>query len=296
MTRWRQTVSVVWPLAAAAFILLIGIGFAGRVDRLEKTDGAQQNVIDELSVGYDVMQEQNPQASLPTPEEIAEDVAEENDVDVDSIGPSPAGPQGERGDAGPIGPSGPGPTPEQIDDAVASYCASRNGCVGAVGADAGAPTQAQLVAAVAAYCGIEECVGPQGGIGPVGPTPSVIPGPAGPAGADGQDGTNGTNGAPGRPPTADEVAAAVADYCATGACTGPAGGNGLDGTPAPAPTQEQINTAVTDYCTLNGCVGPAGPAGADGAAGREPIGATAHCPAAPLIPEPFDCPVELVYS
>lgn len=296
MTRWRQIVAVGWPLAAAAFIFVMGADIAGELEANDKTDNAQQDVIDQLSVGYDVLQEQNPEASLPTPEEIAEDVADESDVDVDEIAPTPAGSQGERGEAGPIGPAGPGPTPEQIADAVESYCAGRNGCAGTDGTDAVEPTQAQLVAAVAAYCGTQECVGPQGGIGPEGPagvTPSVAPGPPGADGIDGQDGNDGNDGndgAPGRPPTADEVAAAVSEYCGTGACTGPAGANGVDGAPAPAPTQEQITTAVAAYCAANGCVGPQGPPGVDGAAGREPTSAIAHCDI-PLIPGPITCPV-----
>ena len=120
---------------------------------------------------------------------------------VSTPAPGPAGPPG------PQGAQGPGPSAEQIDLAVTSYCAGHDGCTGT-------PTRAEVAAAVTAYCQTGACTGPTG--------------PAGPAGATGKDGTQG----PG--PTDEQVAAAVTAYCAAhNGCTGPAGHNGADGSTGP---------------------------------------------------------------
>lgn len=110
-------------------------------------------------------------------------------------------------------------------------------------------------------------VGPRGAMGPAGAPGMVGPrGEPGPPGAPGDPGVDGADGAPGEAgvdgeagvpgpgPTAEQIAAAVADYCTTtGACVGPQGPTGADGTTGPAgPAGPQ---------------GPAGPAGADGATG-----------------------------
>ncbi len=88
--------------------------------------------------------------------------------------------------------------------------------------------------------------GPAGDTGPQGaPGPQGLPGPSGTAGKDGANGANASG---------DQIAAAVAAYCAThGGCAGPqgdpgpAGTNGADGASGPQGDP--------------GPVGPAGPAG-----------------------------------
>jgi hypothetical protein len=76
-----------------------------------------------------------------------------------------------------------------------------------------------------------------------------------------------------------QVAAAVADYCAGGLCQGEDGTNGgpgadgtdgvngadgTDGAPGPGPTDEQIAAAVEAYCADGKCQGEPGQDGADG--------------------------------
>lgn len=79
-----------------------------------------------------------------------------------------------------------------------------------------------------------------------------------------------------------QVAAAVADYCAGGLCQGEDGTNGgpgadgtdgtdgangtngTDGAPGPGPTDEQIAAAVEAYCADGKCRGEKGDAGTDG--------------------------------
>jgi len=119
-------------------------------------------------------------------------------------------------------------SPLQIADAVQNYCDSRGYCRGPIG--------------------------PPGATGPVGATgdPGAT-GDTGATGAKGADGRNGDDGAPGRPPTAEEIAAAVAAYCATGACLGPTGDTGATGEPGPGPTDEQVANSVAAYCANHGC-------------------------------------------
>lgn len=125
-----------------------------------------------------------------------------------------SGPQGERGDRGRP------PTPAEVADAVADYCSG--------GTCSSPPTATQVLAAVQAFCDGSACIGP--------------------AGANGTPGAVGAQGQPGS--------------------VGPPGVQGADG---PGPTGEQIATAVADYCAANGCEGdpgPVGPAGETGAPGR----------------------------
>lgn len=139
--------------------------------------------------------------------------------------------------AGERGPAGPGPSDNDVARAVAAYCDSRGNCRGAAG-----PT------------------GPTGPTGATGATGDV--GATGQPGADGAQGPRGTAGEPGRPPTAEEVAAAVAAYCATGACTGPQGPTGpagADGATGPAPTDANIAAAIESYCANHACSIPPSP-------------------------------------
>lgn len=148
-------------------------------------------------------------------EGVNPDAPEPEDV-AESL-PTPA--VGERG------PAGPGPSASEVLFAVTAYCDSRGNCRG----PAGSP-------------------GPGGAKGEPGE-----PGPTGQTGADGATGARGPQGEQGRPPTAEEIAAAVAAYCGTGACTGPKGDTGATGADGPGPTAEQIASAVATYCSNNGC-------------------------------------------
>lgn len=112
---------------------------------------------------------------------------------------------------GPQGPQGPGPSQQQIEQAVASYCALVTCVTG--------PTAPQVAQAVATYCNVHgQCQGPPGATGSTGP--------AGPTGSTGQPGSPGQNA------TADQIADAVTTYCGTHSnCTGK---DGADGQPGPS--------------------------------------------------------------
>jgi hypothetical protein len=110
------------------------------------------------------------------------------------------------GAKGDTGNTGAGPTQAEVQAAVALFCAS--------GACGQPPTAAQVAQAVATYCG----------------------GANGCKGSDGTPGAPGASGAPGaagQNATPDQIAAAVASYCAANSCqgatgpTGPPGPNGL---------------------------------------------------------------------
>ena len=111
------------------------------------------------------------------------------------------------------GDPGPGPTPEQIEAAVVSYCAARDECSGRP------PSTEEVAAAVAQYLTVNP---PQPGRPPtsaeiteqVGIYFANNPPPEGPEGERGPRGETGATGVPGRPPTAEEIQAAVDAYLA----------------------------------------------------------------------------------
>jgi len=90
--------------------------------------------------------------------------------------------------------------------------------------------------------------GPTGAAGEIGATggATVGPrGPGGPSGVDGEDAEDGTDGEDGASPTVEQIAQAVANYCAArDQCRGTSGDRGLPGMDSTVP-------------------GPAGPPGAD---------------------------------
>jgi len=121
-----------------------------------------------------------------------------------------------QGPQGIQGAPGPGPTAEAVGAAVARWCTTE-------GLTLCRPTQAQVTLAVAQNCNQDgQCQGPQGPRGPRG-----LPGIDGTDGTNGIDGLPGDAGPPGPPLTAEQLADAVADYCALhGGCEGPAGADG----------------------------------------------------------------------
>lgn len=160
--------------------------------------------------------------------------------------PVPEGIPGIQGPQGPQGPPGPPPSEEQVLGQVEAFCGLRNDCAGSQGLrgpQGPPPTAEQVFEQVQLFCANGACVGPAGQPGPAG-APGAPgekgdkgdkgdpgPGPTdeqvaqavadycsknscvGPQGPAGQDGAPGQPGEPGRPPTADEIAAAVAAYC-----------------------------------------------------------------------------------
>jgi hypothetical protein len=80
--------------------------------------------------------------------------------------------------------------------------------------------------------------------------------PAGEKGDPGAKGDTGSQGIQGPPPSAAQVATAVASYCASGRCAGK------------SPSAAQVASAVATYCNAKGeCQGPTGTAGQPGAQG-----------------------------
>lgn len=150
-----------------------------------------------------------------------------------------SGPAGKTGAQGIQGIQGPPPSPAEVAQAVASYCAS-GVCKGDTGAAGSSVTPSQVAAAVSTYCNDRgQCQGPRG-------KDSVEPGPRGPGPDDAQ------------------VLSAVTTYCSGGVCKGE---NGSDATDA------QVKTAVETYCGEHGgCKGADGDdSTVPGPSGPEPI-------------------------
>jgi hypothetical protein len=117
------------------------------------------------------------------------------------------------------------PSQTQVNQALALYC-TLHGC-------AVPPTATQVAEAVATYCDRHgKCLGPRGPTGSRGLTGPA--GPAGPSGANGSAGPVGPTGTPGDNATPDQVALAVADYCAAhDGCQGEPGPTGATGPTGP---------------------------------------------------------------
>jgi hypothetical protein len=100
--------------------------------------------------------------------------------------------------------------------------------------------------------------------------PRGLTGSRGDSGAQGLPGVNGSKGdtgVPGRDPTSDEIAAAVAAYCADhDSCRGPAGKDGTTGAQGPA--------GATGSPGADGATGPQGPVGPQGEPGPAPTSLT----------------------
>lgn len=219
-TRWQGH----WPLIA---VLLLGV--AAVVIGIFVTSGAGQ-VEDQLGATAEQAQSLGEQVTRacaqgvvvqdPQGQDLCQRAAE---VQSDPVPGTPV--PGLPGVQGLPGERGPGPTPEQIEAAVASYCAVRAQCAGR------APTPSEVAAAVAQYLTANP---PQPGRPPtaaeiadaVATYFATNPPPAGETGAAGRDGRD---GAAGRPPTAAEIQAAVDSYLAANpppeGPPGPAGPN-----------------------------------------------------------------------
>lgn len=134
--------------------------------------------------------------------------------------PGPVTVPGRTGEAGPRGPA---PSASEVAQAVASYCAARDGCRGPGGAVGPPVTPDQVAAAVTTYCNAQGlCKGPVG--------PAGVQGIPGKDGEDGQ-GIEGPAGPQGPPPSDEQVTVAVAGFCTqeTQPCRGPAGPTGEPG-------------------------------------------------------------------
>jgi hypothetical protein len=150
--------------------------------------------------------------------------------------------EGPPGPIGPIGPAGPGPTQAQVNQAVATWC-SGGRCVGK-------PTASQVLAAVATICPGNQCDGKPGQPGDDG-SPGV-PGEDGSPGANGQNGTNGTDGTDGQNATPEQIATAVAEYCANDNCKGEKGENAYPFTfRFVVPARNPVESDRTYSCPVN---------------------------------------------
>lgn len=160
-----------------------------------------------------------------------DDVAEDPGVVDDPVQAPPPREVSLPGKPGPTGARGPAPSPAEVAQAVASYCAAHGGCSGPAGASV---TPVQVAAAVSTYCGANgQCKGPQGAPG----NDSQVPGPKG------EDSTvPGPQGEKGDPPSPTEVYAAVEAFCADNVqCVGPQGAPGKDST-VPGPEGQKGDT------------------------------------------------------
>lgn len=114
------------------------------------------------------------------------------------------------------------------EDGTTRIVGNVTGVAGEVGP---APSQAEIAVAVANYCGNGRCDA--------------------------------------KSPSSEQVAAAVFTYCnANGGCRGADGASGANGRDV---TAEQVMAAVTQYCSDGRCTGPAGPVGATGDDGRTSV-------------------------
>jgi hypothetical protein len=190
-----RLVTVVWALVVLAVLAIV----VGLVVGLLLLKSEQTKTGDDLNDLREISKQQG------------NALAEANDRIIRLGGTPVKGPQGAPGAQGLQGVPGRPPTAAEVSAAVARYCAIDGVC---------RPTAADVATAVARYCNNRgECRGPRG--------------------VKGDNGTDGTDGGPGEPGP-----------------TGPAGPTG------PPPTDEQVADAVADYCALHaGCQGPPGPAG-----------------------------------
>lgn len=221
-------------IVAAVIIMLFGsywllttrdTSAGNRLDSLEGGLSALAVALDELRVA-------EPQADIPTPEEIIDAAGLDPEL-LQRPGPEgpigsqgqpgaqgtdgpigPQGPQGEpgaQGETGPMGPQGlPGATGEigpvgpqgQTGPAGATGADGADGATGPAGADGLSPTPEQILEAITAYCADNGgCIGPQGEVGPIGPA-----GPEGPQGPEGPEGPQGPAGADGTLLTGEQIA------------------------------------------------------------------------------------------
>lgn len=152
--------------------------------------------------------------------------------------PGVPGKNGTNGSNGSNGVQGPGPSRAQVQRAVDAFCANQ-ACQGEAGVPGHSVTSAQVAEAVATYCNANgKCEGPTGQSGQ-----------AGQAGSEGATGPTGATGAQGPGPTGDQIAAAVANFCANGNCDGPKGDKGDTGSLGSGPYDVTCPTGSTDIIT-----------------------------------------------
>lgn len=201
-----------WPIVA---VVLLGIGAV--IAGIFATSGAGQ-VEDQLTSTAEQAQKLGQDVTAACAQGIVVQDQQGRDlcklaseVQSDPVPGTPA--PGIPGVQGLPGDRGPGPTPEQIETAVVSYCAARGECAGRP------PSTEEVAAAVAQYLTANP---PQPGRPP---TPGEIadavavyfannPPPEGRPGRDGVDGKDGATGERGPGPTEEEIEAAVAEYLA----------------------------------------------------------------------------------
>lgn len=208
-----------WLVGQIVLGLILGLVAVAVVQLLDRTTEAEE-ALARAREGSQVRQsaiellEQDTDQLRDQLVELGE-VPETPDREFPDVVEGPSGPQGEPGRP---------PTTAEVRRAVAAYLTTNPPRPGR------APTEAEIAAAVAAFCAAGACegeVGPAGSTGPVGP-----PGPQGETGAQGPVGEQGPQG-PG--PTDEQLAAAVADFCADGRCVGEPGPQGEPGDDSTVP-------------------------------------------------------------
>jgi hypothetical protein len=238
--QWRDALTVVGALLLSGLIIYTLVTTASSHERIRQQYTALDQHYAEL---YEEAVVAGAEPDAPPPEDVPEPDDSAPELPLPEPQPAATGAQGERG---------PGPTQAQVIQALSTYCA-RNDCVPV-------PTVSQVAAAIADYCSDGACRGEEGKRGKTGAN-----GTDGNDGSNGANGSDGQNGEPGRPPTAEEIANAVAAYCSGGSCRGE---DGSDGKPGPPPTDQQVLDQVEVYCAANNdCQGRTGDTGATGATG-----------------------------
>lgn len=209
-------------------IVIAGLVFSSLQQRIKQQDAK----IDALSTAHDDEQRNAITHGVQPVTPLAADIAGSAAVGVagekgDKGDKGATGDRGIPGPAGSPGPAGPPPSPDQVRNAVDAYLIAHPPEGGKP------PTEGQVAAAVAMYCSSGACRGSDGATGATGPAGQSITGPQGATGPSG----------PG--PADDQVAGAVAAFCAAHA--GCVGATGAQGPAGPAVGSFSFTFGLTEY-------------------------------------------------
>ena len=213
--------------ALVAILLLVGFNSISQVQATQEKQEAQQTTVYVVTRVGDVCADEEKIAQDPELQALCTEV-DEISQDLPEVEAGPPGEKGEKGDKGDP------PTEEQIRVAVQEVL-NENPEI----------AEDQIEQAVVNY---------------------LIANPPEP-GKDGEQGEPGEDGSDGLNASDEQVAAAVAQYCADGACVGAPGQDGQDGEPGEDgtdgqnATDAQIQEAIENYCANDACKGPKGDPG-----------------------------------
>lgn len=229
-------------VAGAVLAIMLLTGYLAYLSLHGSTDHANRRADHADSVATSALDQANQaNAAAQTNKQVSDKLSKQ--LLQHGISPSATAvpvPSAVNGLPGPTGPPGPAPSFASIVTAVSAYCNSTGVCAGK------GPTQSQVIAAVTTYCSGGQCRGAPG------PSGSSVTGPPGQpgqtvTGPPGANGANGTNGADAPPPSADQLKAAVGQYCADNPdkCQGPPGPAGPTGPTGPPGTDCPNQMTVT---------------------------------------------------